>query len=283
MTDFGLIGHPVAHSMSKTMQEAAFRELGLDYTYGLFDVSEDELKLFMDNADFRGLNVTIPLKVEAVKYMSELSPEASVIGAVNTIEFGKGRIGHNTDAAGFMKSLREADVEVADQTFLVLGAGGAGRSIVFKLAMEKARVYCFNRDGKKAALLSEEVMRRVGVRVEPAAKVADIIRNVDVLVNATPVGMHPAVDDTLVPKELMHPALTVMDLVYNPIETRLLREAKAAGCRTVDGVGMLVHQGAESLRIWLGREPPADAMREAVLDALKKPAQCPPKKPSPPG
>jgi shikimate dehydrogenase len=269
MTDFGLIGHPVAHSMSKVMQEAAFRELGLGYTYGLFDVSEEELKLFMDNSSFRGLNVTVPLKRAVVAYMDELSPEAAVIGAVNTIESSSGRkVGHNTDASGFMKCLGEAGIGVRDQTFLVLGAGGAARGIVFKLAMEKARVYLWARDPKKAEALSADVLEGVGVHVEPTERMDEVMRKADVLVNATSAGMSPKADETPVPKELLDPLIKVVDIVYNPVETRLLREAGEKGCFTVGGLNMLVHQGAEALRIWLGVEPPVEAMRKAVSDAL---------------
>ena len=262
--------------MSKVMHEAAFRQLGLEYTYGLFDVTEDELGLFMENADFRGLNVTVPLKVAALKHMKELSREAAVIGAVNTIEFKDGRIGHNTDATGFIRSLEEAGVDVGDMTYLVLGAGGVGRSIVFKLAMEKARVYVHNRDALKAQELADEVLKRLSVRAEPVEKVADVMRNVDVLVNATSVGMHPNPDATPISKDLLNPALTVVDVVYNPLETRLLREAKEKGCRTVDGTGMLVHQGAQALNIWLGVKPPIEVMREAVIAELKSQAGKPP-------
>jgi len=275
MTDFGLIGHPISHSMSKIMHEAAFKELGLDYTYGLFDVREGEFRLFMENADFRGLNVTIPLKIAAVKYMRELSHEARVIGAVNTIDFKDGAVGYNTDSVGFINSLEEAGVDVKGRAFLVLGAGGAGRGIVFKLAMEKARVYSFNRDPEKSHLLANEVMEKLGVKVQPVSDIKAAIRDVDVLVNATPVGMHPNVNETLVDKQLFHPALTVVDIVYNPIETRLIREASERGCRTVDGVGMLVHQGAEALRIWLDVNAPLKAMRQAVLDNLRDLAQPP--------
>ncbi|MFH0862595.1 MAG: shikimate dehydrogenase [Candidatus Altiarchaeota archaeon] len=278
MTDFGLIGHPVAHSMSKVMHEAAFRELGLEYTYSLFDVTEGELGLFIENADFRGLNVTVPLKVAAAKHMRELSNDAAVIGAVNTIEFADGRIGHNTDGIGFIRALEEADVGVDDATFLVLGAGGAGRSIVFKLAMEKARVYVHNRDAKKALELSKDVMTRLSVRVEPVDDIASVMKDVDVLVNATSVGMEPKVDETPVRKKFLHPAITVVDIVYNPQNTRLLLQAKHLGCKTVDGTGMLVHQGAEALRIWLDVEPPIEARREAVLEELKKPKQPSPEK-----
>lgn len=270
MTDFGLIGHPVGHSMSKVMHEAAYEELGLDYIYGLFDVTEKELKLFMENANFKGLNVTIPLKTAVLPYMAELSREAQLIGSVNTIEFRDVRIGHNTDVLGFMKCLEEAEVDVADNTFLVLGAGGAGRGIVFKLAMEKARVYNFDIDESRSAALAQDVLDKAGVRVEPVDvdRIRDIIKEVDVLVNATPVGMAPNVEKCPVPSQVLHSALTVVDIVYNPIETKLIKRARGKYAKTVNGVGMLVHQGAEALRIWLGMEPPVDAMRKAVLAEL---------------
>jgi len=268
MTDFGLIGHPVAHSMSKVMHEAAFRELGLEHTYGLFDVTSEELRLFMENSKFRGLNVTVPLKMEVVKYMDELSEDAAIIGSVNTIEFGNIRIGHNTDAAGFMRSLEEASVDLDAATAVVLGAGGAGRSIVFKLARCGVHVYVWNRDQKKAQALADDVLRKTDIRVEPVSQVSEVIRKSDILVNATCVGMVPDVNQTPVLSKYLHPALTVVDIVYNPAETRLLRQARDMGCRTVSGVGMLVHQGAEALRIWLDVEPPIDAMREAVLSNL---------------
>ncbi len=272
MTDFGLIGHPVSHSMSRVMHEAAFEKLGLDYTYGLFDVEESELRLFMENARFRGLNVTIPLKVAVIKHLNELGTDAEIIGAVNTVEFSDGKlIGHNTDVLGFMKCLEEADVDVLDETFLVLGSGGAGRALVYKLAMEKARVYNFDVDRVKCKKVAEDVMKKTGVRVEPLQleKMEEVMKNVDVLVNATPVGMHPHTDKTPVPPRILHPALTVVDIVYNPVETKLLREAGEKGCKTVSGVGMLVHQGAEALRIWLGVDPPVEVMREAVLNELR--------------
>jgi shikimate dehydrogenase len=271
MTDFGLIGHPVSHSMSKIMHEAAFDKLGLDYTYGLFDTQEHELKLFMDNAKFRGLNVTIPLKVAVLDFLDELSEEAKLIGSVNTIEFIEDKkVGHNTDVLGFMKCLEEAEVDVLDMTFLVLGVGGAGRGIVYKLAMEKARVYVFDVDQRKCKALAEEVLKKVGVRVEPIIldEIEQKMHNVDVLVNATPVGMHPNVDKIPIPSKLMHQALTVVDIVYNPVETKLLKEAGERGCKTVNGVGMLVHQGAEAQKIWLDNKPPIDVMKEAVLKNL---------------
>jgi len=268
MTDFGLIGHPVEHSMSRFMHEAVFSELGLDHTYGLFDVKPDELPLFMKNAVFKGLNVTIPLKTDIVEFMGELSPEALMIGSVNTIEFADKLVGHNTDVLGFMKMLGSIDIDARDSTFLVLGAGGAGRAITFKLAMEKSRVYSYDVDPERCAALTGDILKKTGVKVEQAASIEEGISRVDVLVNATPVGMYPNIDDTPVSSKLLNPALTVVDIIYNPVKTRLIAQAHAKGCKTVGGVGMLVHQGAEALRIWLGIDPPIDIMEKAVLDNL---------------
>jgi len=255
--------------MSKAMFTAAFRELGLDYSYGLFDVEEDDLRLFIENANFKGLNVTIPLKVRVLDYMDELSDDARLVGAVNTIEFGKGGlIGHNTDADGFMKLLADEGVDVRGMNYLVLGSGGAARAIVFKLAFGGARVYVNDRKPERAQALADEVLRKTDIRVE-AAELKERIGGVDVIVNATAAGMSPNVDETPVPREALNPSLTVVDIVYNPLKTRLLSDAKEMGCRTVGGVGMLVNQGAEALRIWLDAEPPRDAMRDAILEILE--------------
>lgn len=265
------------HSMSKIMHEAAFAYMGLEHTYGLFDVTPEELPLFMENAYFLGLNVTIPLKVAIMEYVDELATEAKLIGSVNTLRYdrikeGFRTVGFNTDVLGLMKCLMEAEVDVLDETFLVLGAGGAGRGIVYKLAMEKARVYNFDVDENKSANLAQEVLHKLDVRVEAVnlEGIKEIIKNVDVLVNATPVGMHPNVDKSPVPSEILHPGLTVVDIVYNPVETKLIRQAQKKDCKTVSGVGMLVHQGAEAQRIWLKNDPPIDVMRAAVLTELEK-------------
>ena len=268
MTDFGLIGHPVGHSMSKVMHEAAFTELGLEYTYGLYDVKIDELKLFMDNALFKGLNVTIPLKTAIQNYTNELSEEARVIGSVNTVDFKKKLIGHNTDVIGFMKMLEENDLDVKDRTYLVLGAGGAGRGITFKLALEGARVYLYDIDKAKSTDLADDVLKKTGIRVEPIPQYEDIMKKIDVLVNATPVGMYPKVDDIPITARLLNKTISVVDIVYNPAETRLLRQARAIGCQTINGVSMLVQQGAESLKIWLDIDPPTDIMEEVVIANL---------------
>ena len=255
--------------MSKIMHEAAFKELGLNHTYGLYDVQEADLKLFMEDADFKGLNITIPLKTAAVQYMDELSKEAVIIGSINTVEFADDKlIGYNTDVLGFMKCLQEADVDVKNKNFLILGAGGAGRGIVFKLAMEHHRVYSYDTDSEKSSKLCKDVLQKVGVKVEQAQDISDIIGNVDILVNATPVGMHPNIEKTPLVSKYLSPAITVVDIVYNPVETRLLRQARERGCDTVSGIGMLVHQGAEALKIWLDVEPPIEVMKKAVLRKL---------------
>ena len=252
------------------MHEAAYKSLGLDYTYGLYDVTDDELKLFMENAVFKGINVTIPLKTEVIQYLDELSKEAMIIGSVNTIEFGKKIIGHNTDVLGFMKILEDADINVKNKNFLVLGAGGAGRAITFKLAMEGARTYCFDITGNRAKNLANDVIEKVGVRVEPTESIEETMKKVDVVVNATPIGMYPHIDATPIPKKFLTPVHTVVDIIYTPRKTRLLMEAENIGCDTVGGLGMLVHQGAEAFKIWLKQTPPVDEMQKAVEKALQQ-------------
>ena len=264
---FGLLGHPVEHSMSAVMHNAVFKKLNLPYSYELFDVLEEDLGSFMaKTSDFYGMNVTIPYKVKVISFLDGLSKEAKLISAVNTIKIDGRKIGYNTDGIGCVRALEENNVKVKGSRVLVLGAGGASRAIVFRLALEGAKVSIFNRTRSKALELAGEVKRKTKNGVDVASDLD--LTNVDVLINATSVGMHPKVDETPVEKSLLCPNLVVMDLVYNPVKTRLLSESEKAGCKTIDGVGMLVNQGAESLRVWLDIKPPIDVMRDAVVKEL---------------
>lgn len=263
--------------MSPAMHNASFKHLGLPYRFGLFDVGEDELSAFISTArtEMQGLNVTIPHKVSVMPLLDGLSKEAQLIGAVNTIRFKDGKaLGFNTDGVGCVRSLREQGVEVSGERVLVLGAGGAARAIGFQLALEGADVSIANRSQDKAEKLAEEIASKTkrGCRALTIEEktLASEIQGVDVLVHATSVGMHPKTEDILIPSRILRRGLVVMDIVYNPVKTRLLLEAEKIGCRTVDGVGMLVHQGAASERIWLDVEAPVEVMREAVYARLGK-------------
>ena len=274
---FGVVGHPIKHSLSAVMHNAAFREMGLSCSYSLFDIEERDLGGFIDKCRdrFCGLNVTIPYKIEAIKYLDLLSKEAQLIGAVNTVKFAEGKaVGYNTDGIGFVRSLQEASVRITGQRFLVLGAGGASRAISFQLATEGAHVCLANRDRKKAEDMASDIEEKTGKSIPvvkyDAKDLAERLKNVDVLVNTTSVGMHPKTGETVILPSIIPKGIVVADIVYNPLETTLLKEASLRGCQTVNGAGMLVHQGAQALRIWLDIEPPIETMRKALLSELKK-------------
>jgi shikimate dehydrogenase len=277
MKIFGITGHPITHSLSPRMHEAAYRKLGLDCGYKAYDVAPERLGGFMKEGrkKFSGLNVTVPHKVAVVEYLDELDESARLIGAVNTIKFDGGwATGYNTDGVGCISALREADVSVRGRAVLVLGAGGAARAIVYQFVMEGAKVAVANRTREAAELLAAEVRERTGKGVAvmdySPSVLHEILSRIDVVINTTSVGMAPKKGESPLPAEFLSPKLVVMDIVYNPLETKLLRDARKRGCKTVDGVGMLVRQGAESFKIWLGIDAPIDAMREAVMTELKK-------------
>lgn len=274
---FAVIGSPVEHSLSPQMHNASFSALGLNCIYVAHRVEAHELGDAI--AGFRalkygGVNVTLPHKQAVLSYLDELSEEARAIGAVNTLEFGGGRVvGHNTDGVGALNALREAGVEVDDKHVLILGAGGAARAIAITLAMrcDVAGITLLGRTKEKLEVLARDVRRagaEVAIRLLGEAELRSTVEGHDVVIHATPVGMHPRTEETLLKAEHLASKPVVMDIVYTPRETRLLKEAKRAGCKVVDGVGMLVHQGAEAERIWLGVEPSIEAMRRAVLEAL---------------
>lgn len=273
---FGVVGHPIEHSLSPIMHNAAFRRLGLDYRYEAYDVKPEGLEEFLKlrhTPPFGGLNVTIPHKVAVIKYMSHLDKLAELVGAVNTIKFESRRmIGYNTDCFGFIRALEETGETIKKRRILVLGAGGAARAIVYGCLLNSAEVVLANRTLDKAIQLAKEIKEKIGKMVLVVKysneSLKDAIKETDILINATPVGMYPRSYESPIEKNILRPNIVVMDAVYNPVETKLLREAKNAGCKTIDGVGMLVHQGAESLRIWLGIEAPTDVMRKAVIDKL---------------
>ncbi|WP_394741645.1 shikimate dehydrogenase [Natronococcus roseus] len=266
MDVYGLIGNPVGHSLSPPMHEAAYDELALDARYVTFEPAPDELEAAIRGADalgVRGLNVTIPFKRDALEVVAA-DELATRIGAVNTIDFsGEEPTGHNTDAAGALRALRDHDVALEDASAVVVGAGGAGRAISFGLADAGAAVTIANRTESTAHELADEVPGAVGRGLEDLEA---LLADADVLVNATSVGMEE--DATPVPAGALHGELAVLDAVYRPLETRLLRDAEAVGATTVDGAWMLLYQGVEALELWTDREAPVGAMNEALRSRL---------------
>ncbi|MDI6888671.1 MAG: shikimate dehydrogenase [Methanocellales archaeon] len=271
-TVYGVIGDPIEHSLSPVMHNAAFRHLGMDCVYYAFRVTLEDVRdaiLGAKALGFGGLNVTIPLKERALEIVNA-DPIAEEIGAINTIDFKDGIIGYNTDGIGAKRALKKHNISVKDKRVLLLGAGGAARAIAFQLAHDGAGLIIVNRTAPRAVKLAQDV-RGVGDAIgTDMGDLATLVKKVDILINSTSVGMHPDVDKTLVTADMMHPDLVVFDIVYNPIETCLLKEARKAGALTIDGVNMLVHQGAESFRIWTGREAPVKVMEDAVRCALKR-------------
>jgi len=276
----GIIGDPIEHSMSPVMHNAAFQALGLDYAYVPFKVKSLELRKAIEGIrglNIRGVNVTVPHKIAVMQFLDRVEPLAEKIGAINTIVNDAGILtGYNTDAAGFLQVLHERSIELAGKRVLLLGAGGAAHSIGNVLAAEKVKLIVLNRMQKIATL--KDFARRLAQFYGADVKVEELtnenlkkaITDVDIMVNATSLGMSPDNDQTPVPAELLHANLTVFDIIYNPLPTRLLREAKAAGARTIDGLEMLVQQGAVSFEKWTGIKAPIDVMRKSVESILRQ-------------
>jgi shikimate dehydrogenase len=267
---YGIIGDPVAHSLSPVMHNAAFEKYGMDAVYLAFRVSPEEVGDAIRGAKslgIAGLNVTIPLKEKALFFV-DAEPIAKEIGAINTIDFSSGTpVGYNTDGIGSQRVLKDTVGEIKGKKVLILGAGGAAKAISFYLDAEGAKVTITNRTRERASHLASKLSNANSIGL--GAELKKYVKDSDILINATSVGMHPNEDATLVNADMMHPDLVVFDIVYNPMETKLLREAKRAGVKKrVDGVKMLVYQGAASFKIWTKGEPPIEVMEKVVRDAL---------------
>jgi shikimate dehydrogenase len=276
-----LIGYPVGHSMSALMHNVAFEELGLGYHYELKPVRPGALGRFtadeMRGEAVRGANVTIPHKVSIMGHLDEVDPEAAAIGAVNTIvNEGGWLMGYNTDGRGAMRALEEAYGDLRGAKAVVIGAGGAARAIGRHLSMAVDELSILNRTASRAESLASGLVSLPGCNasVTAAALTRDNLRSklveADVLINATPLGMTPDTDKSPVDSDLLHPGLLVFDTVYNPLKTRLLREAEEAGARTLTGAKMLAYQGAASFELWTGARAPEELMFEVVVDALRR-------------
>ncbi len=270
----GLIGEPVEHSFSPPMHNEAFKTLGLDYVYVPFNVSPNNLKSAIEGANslnIQGLNVTIPHKINVINYLNELDPIAELIGAVNTIDF-KNLKGYNTDGIGCIRAIEEV-TKIKDKNIVVAGAGGAARAIVFYLAKYGAEeVNILNRNLKKAENLANDLLASnliSNVNSSDILEISKFISDADILIDTTPVGMHPNIsDEPIVKAEDIHEELVVNDIVYNPNETVLLKEAMKANAKVVYGIKMLLYQGAESFKIWTGREAPIDVMEAKLKETL---------------
>jgi shikimate dehydrogenase len=277
---YGLLGYPLGHSFSPPMHNAAFAHLGLNKAYFLLEVSAEDLGVAvagMKKLHFGGGNVSIPHKVEVMKYLDEISESAALIGAVNVLKIEDGKVkGFNTDGSGFFRSFEtELGASPAGKVFFINGAGGASRAITMEAVLRGAKkVYICNRTYAKAGSMADEINARIRPCAVPlhldAGETAQAMRDVDVFINTTNIGMYPKVDDLSFDVKLLRPGIIVCDAIYNPGMTRLLQEASALGCQTMSGVNMLINQGAESFQIWTGLTPPIDVMGNVIRSALAK-------------
>lgn len=276
-----LLGSPVAHSISPLMHNEAFRQLGLDYVYLCFDVTEDTLPSAVSglkSCGIRGFNLTMPNKNKVVELLDELSPAAKLIGAVNTVVNEDGRlIGYNTDGIGYMQSVKDAGYDIIGKPVTIMGAGGAATAISAQAALDGVnKLHIFarrtSRFWERTRALVDNINATLSCRAElhdndDKEALKNAIGESALLLNATSVGMAPnteasIIDDT----SLFRKDLIVSDVIYNPRETKFLRMAREAGCPVFNGMYMLLYQGTEAFRLWTGQEMPVEHIKKMFFD-----------------
>ena len=261
---FALFGNPVGHSLSPLMHNAAYHKMGINASYVPCCVENPEEAIErIKERSIRGASVTIPFKTAVMPYLDEVEDSARTIGAVNTIwHDDKGRLtGYNTDWIGVVLGLEQSLV-IQGKTFAILGAGGAARAVVFGILHKGGIPLILNRTTTRGAEMAQEF----GCPFYHLSEIGGI--SADCLINTTPVGMTPEKGKSPIAKEVLTNFRWVMDCIYNPLKTQLLQDAEEAGCTVLNGVGMFVYQGAEQIKIWTGKEPPREFMRQVVLDKL---------------
>lgn len=261
---YGVIGDPVSHSLGPVMHNRAFDITGYPGVYTAFRVTDVMTAVSGIRAlHIAGVSVTIPHKVSIIEHLDTVDEIAGKIGAVNTIVNRNGRLaGFNSDCVGAVHALME-HTAIRDRKVMVIGAGGAARAVAFGMASQGGNVVISNRSRERGEALSKSI----DARFCPLDQIAS--ESADILINTTPAGMHPNVDDMPISMEAIHPGMIVMDIVYHPIRTKLLQSAASMGCRTVDGVSMFVYQGAMQFEWWTGCAAPVEQMKQAVYAALE--------------
>ena len=269
----GLLGNPVEHSLSPAIHNAAFRELDLNFVYIAFPVQDLEGAIDGIRAlgHIRGLSVTIPHKVAILPLLDSVETTAQYIGSVNTILKDQGTlVGSNTDASGAIQALRQGGVKLPGKRVVMLGSGGAARAIACGICVEEkiAHLTILGIDDNERTTLAADLRTKTSIPVEDATLTPETLQSAldhtQLLIHCTPIGMHPKVDQSCVPKNLLHPDLTVMDIVYNPLHTQLLRDAQAAGCHTIPGIEMFLHQAVGQFELWTGQSAPIAVMRNVL-------------------
>ena len=272
----GLVGDPLGYTVSPLMHNAAFEKLGLNYLYVPFTVKREDLQNAIKGLkalNIRGFNIGMPHKMGVIPLLDKMDEMAAKIGAVNTVVNDDGILtGYNTDAIGCLNALLEKGIEPKGKNAVIIGAGGASKSISFILADRGANLTIINRTLSKAIEIAANITKYYQVKIETLQlneeNLASALKNADILLNTTKVGVVPNVDETAVPSSLLRPDLAVFDAVYNPIKTRLLREAEETGAIIIEGANMLLAQGAVGFEKWTGIEAPVDLMREVVVKGL---------------
>jgi shikimate dehydrogenase len=273
-----VIGNPLGHTLSPAIHNAAFQALGLDFVYLAFPVEDVKGALSGMRAieNFRGMSVTIPHKTEVMKYLDEIADVDRSIGSINTVIHENGKlIGLGTDGTGALKALLDNGATVDGKNVLMLGAGGASRAISFTLArntrLAELSILDINApllQGLKADLAAgTDAVITTGVM--NGSVLAAAMEKADIIINCTPIGMHPKVDASLIPPELFRPGQVVFDIVYNPLETKLLTEARALGLTVIPGVEMFLNQAVLQFERFTGREAPVEVMRRVVMEHLQ--------------
>jgi shikimate dehydrogenase len=275
-----IIGDPIAHSLSPAMHNAAYQKMGLDYIYLPLLVKAENLKQAVEGLralNFRGFNVTMPHKVAIIPLLDSLDTLAEKIGAINTVVNDEGQLrGYNTDGPGALQAMLERGIEPAGKNTVILGAGGASRAISYILARRGTKLTILNRRQELdwaddiAAFIREDLKMDVRVMELGFEQLKEALAGAEILVNATSVGMSPEAASSPVPAELLKEGLTVFDVIYSPPKTRLLREAEAAGCRTIDGVDMLAWQGVLGFELFTGQPVPLELMRQEAIKMLER-------------
>jgi len=273
-----VIGNPIEHSMSPIMHNAALKDLSLDYVYVAFKIPPNNLKkavLGLKMFSIKGINVTIPYKEIIIPYLDEIDPLAEKIGAVNTIKNeDRYLIGKNTDASGAKKALLDAGCEIIGKKALILGAGGAAKAVSFAISEELDALYIANRTEKRAVKLAKDLTNKTTIKAVgknmSLNTLKNLVNDVDILINTTPLGMYPDIKESPISEEMLHNNLFVFDIVYNPLETQLIKEARKIGCKTLSGLDMFVNQGALAFEWWTGKKPNLNLMKEKVVEFLGK-------------
>lgn len=273
----GLLGYPLIQSYSPVMQNTAFQECKLNKTYIPIEVKHNDLDTVVkgiSKMNFDGFNITKPYKIDIIKYLDEIDEYARLIGAVNTVKISNGILkGFNTDGTGFLRSFEEgAKTKIDGKNVFILGSGGAARAIAITLALNKAeKIYICNRTYEKAVSLAADVSKLRNCVAIPMEykEMKKAINDSHILINTTSVGMFPNIDESPLNSDLFDKNLIVCDIVYNPMKTKLLKDAEEKGCKIVPGLSMFVYQGAEAFEIWTNTKAPTEIMFKVVEEGLK--------------